>query len=455
MNFQDKPVEKSASIQAPIDDEHVIVLKYGLKPQCDHIEKTDVHVTFAPILITLQKEIFCRLSDSYSDVLQSNSNASTADNSNSFSGTDSITKARNTELKFECKHISIVVPLPSIKISQQADINMSKKLDNLFQRSGYITEPVNMHSCPTIILATNDVNINLRKKCIHYEQKELEISTTLQTSVVSIVSPTSSFDMKYWKFDLLSIESETQIDPDAIIKIEYSKVSLENRNDAFKKKRAKKFFPLIVPIASVKSSQQFDHETTDGNFYESSLNSKAFGDSFAQSLNGMKRMVRGVDPQIGMLREAGLCESNIVVSIPSIAMDLTTCEKESIHDLLSQLPSNEEKEELDKTDADPVVASSNRIGLSFSCNQFSLSLHHNSEKTKSKPKNTIYTQLIAFDGIRVHCLLDGNKLKHFRFICDDVTLHDGEFKLLVRNILCSVLCTNVSFQPSCIYFECN
>ena len=82
------------------------------------------------------------------------------------------------------------------------------------------------------------------------------------------------------------------------------------------KRRVKKFFPLIVAIESVKSSQQFDHKTIDGeHFYQSSFNSKAFGHSFAQSLNGTKRMVRYIDTQIGMLRKAELFESNIIVSV--------------------------------------------------------------------------------------------------------------------------------------------
>ena len=131
MNYQDKAIEKSASIQAHNDDEHVVILKYNFKQIHSNKEEVDVHITFAPLLITFEKEVLSRLSSSYSNILLSNSSESATDNSNSFSQNESTSKDRNTQLRFECNHISIEVPLSSIKIPRQGDINLSNKLDNL------------------------------------------------------------------------------------------------------------------------------------------------------------------------------------------------------------------------------------------------------------------------------------------------------------------------------------
>jgi hypothetical protein len=351
------------------------------------------------------------------------------------SSPNSINKKKNANLKLECKYIAIEVPLFD-HIDPQDDQDLSDRLNNLFRRSGYITQTMNSLSGPTLSLIMTDVDMSMSMQSIGPEIREMEISIILQRSLVSMISPIHFDNLNCQRFDLISIDSETQIDPDSTIKVEYSKILLDKKSDMFKKKRAKKYFPVIVPLASVKASQQFDNEDTveDSQIPKSANN--ANDTHFAQSLKNIKRSLRGADPQTGMLKEAGLCESNILVSIPSIALDLTTNEKDSLLYVLSRLPSKDENQanrEMSVENSDGANAHSSCIGLSFQCNQFSLSLHHDFDWLKEKEKGPMYTQLFVWDGMRTHCLLDKNGLKHVRFVSEDVTLYEGE---LLKSCIC-------------------
>ncbi len=321
-------------------------------------------------------------------------------------------------INVNCKYLGVEIPLSSIN---KYDSCISIELDDIFRRSGYVVEPINPFDCPIVNIAVNDIQIKVSRYCIGLEQEEIEISTELQNSVVSLMAPVSLDEISYQKFDLLSLESETQINPDAVIKITFSKVFLDNKTEVFKKRRAKTLFPSVVSLASVKSSQQFDHENT-------------------QSLKDMKRKLRGADPQIRMLQDTGSCESIIHISIPSVALDLTSDEKRILLDILSCFQKNGKSE-------NNVHSSSNetrRMAFSINCNQLSISMHHDFDKPEIQ-NETIYSQLIVFDGLCFHCLLGGEELKHVRFLSHDVTLHEGKHSRSLFHLQRFVSITNVVF----------
>ena len=405
--------------------DHVVTLKICSIEHGTDKENAEIHIVLAPLLISIQQETIEKMTDTYKGLLKSGSKE--INTQDAPSKPVSTRKEKNTKLKFQCKYIAVEVPLFT---DDGNDEHLLGSLNDLFGRSGYTSEAINSLVGPTIAFSTKEIDMDMLKHSIGSELKEVELSATLQKSVVSIISPIPSDKMNCRRFDLISIDSETQIDPDAIIKIEYSNVLLDKKSDAFRRKRAKKYFPLIVPLASVKASQQFDNEDMDANSQFMSSKNKSNENNFTQSLKGLKRSLRGTDPQIGMLKEASFCESNVLVSIPSIALDLTTVEKDALLVVLSRLTSESHAEVDDETNQEihtnKVNNTSICIGLSLQCNQFSLSIHHDLDCLKGQQKSPIYTQLFVMDGLRVHLLLGVKGLKHVRFVCQDVTLYEGE-----------------------------
>ncbi len=372
----------------------------------------------APFVVTANKEILDKISDSYNGLSGDDCRGSSTSVSDIRSNRkEHLNVSKRLRFKLGCKYIAIEIPL-SKSTDGSTDGNLSQSINHLFERSGYVVDVTNHLTGPTLSLAATDFDMNLYMYYTGCQQQEIEITTSLHSSVASLITPMPTNNSKCQRFDIISIDSETQIDPDALIKIEYSKMLLGDKSDAFKKKRAKNFFPYVVPLASVKASQQFDHE--DESF--TSKSTKKDG-NFTNDMTSIKRNVRGADPQVRMLKEACSCENNVLISIPSIAMDLSINEKNLLLNVVSELFSTDKEDTVRSEKVSNSSGAGSRLGLSFRCNQFTFSLHHHSDEEQM---NAIYTQLLIWDGLHLHCLLDKNELKHIRLISEDLTLYESE-----------------------------
>lgn len=397
------------------NDEIAVKLKVHLTCDDNDIQTSDITVTLAPLLITLYPEVISELTDMYGDILKFNHH-----NTNSNLSISSCEKI--SLITFYCQHISVGLPLKPIDI---VDNSFSFHLDDLYERSGYEIEPNYLIRYPTIVFALHDVNMD-----VSMIKGDIEMSIILHKSVLSIVSPGKSTNLSYYrKFDLLSMEGESQIDPDAVIKISCSKISVEDKSDTFRKDRAKGFFPYIIPLASVKASQQFDDEFSEEDIKNNSMSSKTNnGDSFSHSLKTMKRKIRGADPQIEMLREIESCGNFVSVCIPNIATDITIREKDLLTNIFyhtRMLLKTKSNSAIEKQADDSAVYNS-EIAVSVKCNQMSISIQHDFDQPANTEVNRkIYTQWIILDRLYVNCLLQNNFMKHFRFLSDDLTLYEG------------------------------
>ena len=401
---------------------NVFVLTYASKRGNSGKVENDVHINLFPLLLSFDQLVMNRLIETYKNTILSDQiSQDSRSNANV-----SINDESKIMLNLKCNQITVEVPLSSFDIESEAYTNFcSTSYDTLFQRCGYNVEPINYHPYPFVSFTTNKVSVNLLRNDGYPEEQEVEANVKLQTAIVSLTAECTSTSKTHKQFDLLSIDSEQLIDPDAIIKLSYSKVSLQNKTESFKKKRAKHFFPLVVPLGSVKSSQHFhDENTTNDNIQNHHIGTKSFGDSVTHTLKSVKQSVRGSDPQQKMLKAVGACNSNIHVSIPNIAMDFTTNEIAILAELMNLLPSNSEEKE--KEDVKDVIKSPLYSGFGGTCNQITLTVHHNFDNLKDSPQDYVVTQLVAVDEFRIHCVMDRSKLKQCRVVSDDLTLHDGE-----------------------------
>lgn len=409
--------EKNASSESTCCGDLVASMKYSSWRQGD-TKESDLHLTLNPILVTLRQEVILLFADSYKDLTKSDNRREESELSGNDSNSKPITSKEKKKLRLECSSISVEIPL-ELGASQNDDVSTS--LGNLFRRSGYIFEFQNPVVSPTLAFTATEIEINVLTSNIESVEGDVELQLVLEKSILSLIALSDQSDgiKRCLKFDFLSIDSETQIDPDATVKIQYSnKPSLRSQPDAFKKQRAKSFFPSIVPLALVKASQQFNDDDNRG-----------VGNR--NGLNGSKRNIRGADPQSRMLKESSSCEKNLLIQVPNIAIDLNIDEKEALLNLMSMISSNNSNNTSrndPKTTREKVEnanETSNLIGVSFRCNQMIVSLHSNSNNQIDK-KGGHYLQIVAFDGLHLYCLKNADGLRHIRFLTEDITLYEVE-----------------------------
>jgi len=423
------PVKSPDESDISSESEKVFTLKLNSKHQMGGQKKgTEVHVSLSPVVFTYRQNAISKLSNCFKEILSDKHNNSdkntsldvTSDGSKN-EGNDFKTKSK-IQLNLDCQHIAFHLPL------RQED----ESIDGLFRRCGYRFSNSYIIKSPTLSWMATALKTRMSQTSHGVDQKEVHISTSFQTSIISVLAPLSAVDStEGMRFDFISFENETMIDPNAINKIEYNSTHLENKSDAFKKKRAKKYFPLVVPLASVKASQQIDDEDVNENLQPSFSNNG--NSNFAQKLKGTKRNIRGSDPQVAMLQDAALCENNLCVHVPSIALDFTALEKEILINILSNSVPRNSDEGKEENAAEAVEegveerpdVKNTLTGLSFRCDQITLSMHDNYElKSCANSEVSMYTLFFVCDGFRSHCMLDKNGLKQIRLLSDDITMYE-------------------------------
>ena len=360
---------------------------------------------------------------------------------------DAIEKDYDSFLRFEltCAYLIISTSLEDSEYDS-SNINQEVEIDNLFSRCGYRTlHPYQLYG-PIGLVEVCEIKFDVSKQESHLmkgddaemiSKTETKMLSTFQKSIISVAAPTehdvrkvefSGEAIDVYKFDILTLESETKIDPDALVKIEFTS-KLPHESSMVKKKDTRKYFPLITPLSSIKTSQQVDNQQASNKTYAGSddiLRQRMDGSFQHQNLQS-KRKVRGSNPQNKMLRNASCC-TNLSIRIPSIAIDLTIQEKESLIYLCSRLP--QMKTQINDLDErrENVQESNSKLGIAFSCDQVLIAVH---DDKLNERRDDMCTLLTIFDGIRSHCVCNQHGLSQFRFLSHDLTLYEGKLNALL------------------------
>lgn len=405
---------------------------------------TEIIVKMAPLQLFYKKSTVANMQTILELVaLQTSSTSRTNAERESSDLTDSIETSLHVNLK--CDHITASLPLDN-EISGTEFLGGRTKshvnIERFFGRSGYSVEYPDGLTGPCLTLVVLELSVDVTRTIpsndtskgkIGYDA-DLCILCTGQKLLFSISapiphhkeSPASGPDsVDAYRMDFLALESETQIDPDAIIKLEFTRTSIEGLSEGLKRKRAKKFFPVVTQLSFVKASQQHESEDIDKTYqsYEEGQNYDS------ANLKPKKNTIRGSDPQAVMLKQASSCGSYVSAHVPSIVADLSSCEIAGILTFITQLTNEFGEAEKKPHNIDHNIdrIGAPNTGITFRCDQLSIALHddENADKDSEGNDKKAYSQIFICDGIRTHCMLESYEIKNIRFILDDLTLYEG------------------------------
>ena len=306
---------------------------------------------------------------------------------------------------------------------------MEETLHNIFLRSGYHISPLVNKLGPALTCEVSCLSIladgaSFLDEC-EKDQEEMQVTASVQSCIVSCVCPLripesndkNSYDESACKFDIVALESEDKIDPDAVVKICYARTALSGRTEAYKKQRAKVQFPAVTPLASVKASQQCDYTEQKG---QSDNHTK-----FDTRKAGLRK---GSDPQVAMLKATAECEHRIEIHIPSLVFDLSASEKDRLAAILkSSSLSRKEFSNAHSKDQDSAekLASSSSVNIVVHCDQCSFSIHQANDTNPIIEDPTLCYILIC-DGFKSHFLVGSAGLENMRLLFHDITLYEGK-----------------------------
>jgi len=408
----------------------------------------EVSIKMEPLQFVLKKRIALSVTQIKDLISSSKSNITSQFHSKEEKKDNMNSIETSLQIKLSCEHITASLPLESgIVIPEHSAGSTTSHVEfkHLFKRSGYFVEYLDGLDEPVLSMVVSDFSANLSRTMLQdtitckLDHDHFYSGFTCQKFLVSISAPlhyrkaiTSpvSEPVVAYRLDFLSLESETQIDPDAIIKLEFTYNPIDGKSEAFKKKRAKRFFPVVTQLSFVKASQQHESEDIDKMYL--SYDNRGRSHSEASS-NTKKEIVRGSDPQATMLKEASICESYLSVYIPSIVMDLSPCETMFLEKFINGLEDKEKKQNCEEN-----TNSTPSIGLSFRYDQLSIALHEDDEDEHAKQatevtNKAVYSQLLICDGISTHILFGASGLKNMRFLCDSITFYEVNESGLVHS----------------------
>lgn len=410
--------------EATISSGSVLSIAVDKTEDGDSPPQTNVSILLNPFQVTFRHSVLSRMIKSLTSIRKQDSAPEGGNSSNSISSRPRI----NMNCSLTCSSFSVLIPFEI-----EDKFSTEERLDDIFRRSGYDSDWLGELREPTLCLETRRFSLQIvqdMNKKEEFATEDLHIAASIHRSVISFVSPRNRIDRESLnapkldfpvrRLDIVALESEEKIDPDAVIKLEMAKSCLVDYNEGDKKKRAKHYYPLVTPLASVKASQQYDD-----------IKLEAKDDSrIASALKRGKKRLRGSDPQIAMLRNLNDCEKIIHVHIPSAAVDLSILEMNSFRDVLNSVSipdasSTTVDEKKDNAGPSPEAA---LLGVNFQCDQFTISTHQ--ECNNDGTSLQFFNHMIIFDGLKSHFLVHEGSLKHSRVLAEDLTLYESKFLLL-------------------------
>ena len=212
--------------------------------------------------------------------------------------------------------------------------------------------------------------------------------------------------------DLVALVGD--VDSETPISISFSKLAKSSSHDT------KSVFPIILPLSSTKA-RQYEDESDEDDI-----------DNVHAVEEATPIGMQTSDPQFILSSEANEAESELVVNLPNILLDFTTCEKQELSNLLSSLTSDNKESPDDHHDNE---TKGNTVGIGVNFGQLSVVLH------PAQP-NESSSYSIIMDRIQIHALFRNSGLRNIRVLSHDVTLYElSNFCQPLKGLDCPVSCS--------------
>ena len=332
------------------------------------------------------------------------------------------------ELSFCCDFISVRYPIDMGWMSNE-------QMEQLFMRSNRFVSNILSDEAEIEIgfddlnLSTLNGNVSNSNERKNTKSGDIDISQfckrqvviTCQKTILSIRNPIHGQGTPniVQILDILSLESEVMIDPDAFIKFEFTQ-TVDIEDPKVQKKWAHKCFPTTSPLSSVKASQQTE------SYHEKNQTS---------SFPAKNRKLRGSGPQESMLSDATKARKNIFFHVPTTTLNISLDEKNVFIVILSRC-----LERIKKSGSSTEIGHKSKglpenvrskgeelIGISLRCDQIRISLCQRSNQEKETTKNESFSYMFIFDRMLTHILTISSRVKNVRFLTRDITLYEGKF----------------------------
>jgi len=373
----------------------------------DEVRNTSVRVDIAlqPLEITYQGTAFQRLSNVIEELPQLEAPLSPKEEDDD----DKAASSRDVHLAVSCS--STVLLLPCQQVPKQ-----------LFQRHGYKDHVSGGNTFVGIGVEVEDLALDVSHKSHHDGDNNStsdESSTMTCTQSIIFVKGIeleqgrrrNRKTITYQRADLVSLVGD--VDSETPISISFSKFAKSNSQQ-------KSVFPIILPLSSTKA-RQYEDESDEDDIDNVHTVEEA-------SPSGMQTS----DPQFILSSEANEAESELVVNLPNILLDFTTCEKQGLSNLLSSLTSDNKESSDDHHDNE---TKGNTVGIGVNVGQLSVVLHPAQPK-----KSSSYS--IIMDRIQIHALFRNSGLRNIRVLSHDVTLYElSNFCQPLKGLDCPVSCS--------------
>ena len=352
--------------------------------------------------------------------------------------------SRSLKTVINLPSVTILLPLASMLESEEGEIFKSGQ------------SSTNFTGCekPAIGLMLSDIIIETSMHSVAQDSDAREEKKGDSLYDVKTVSLSCQNSLLFYSFlqignvieggsrviDVVAFSSESIIDSDAIIRFQYfttAKRSGSGGND-IKRAGRKSSFPLVSPLSAVKARQQFESHEVD-EIYKPNESSRFDA--------GRNRAEKSSDQQYTMASEANSCQSDVEISIPLLAVNVS---QSDIIFLSRALISLNHKRDTDvdavnavddKAPAETVNSRQGHLGIAISCNQASIGFLGDCDENPS--------YLVILDQLQMHLLQSSTGcLRHSRFLLDDATLYEA------RGGLCSLPPVMIS-NSSQIFERCN
>jgi autophagy-related protein 2 len=350
-----------------------------------------IYASIQPMCITLWKSVILNIASDFQKILLTLENTKSPDNS------------RINELRIISKTYEIVCEHISVRLPTEHERRESISYNALFSRCGY-------NESQDILAAFLGIDISqfqLTLVDLGADSNAQDEDLTLQVLFEEAVGYVAE---KSQRFDIFSLESETKIDSNAIVKIEWKKSKIQRKSEGFKKDRIKTIFPTVVLLSTVKSSQQEENEN------------QPFETSPEECSKGKKKPIRRSDPSKEMMRTASKTEGVLIIHIPSLSVDISKVERIILMKLLVFM--SESKGGGSSHLRDSPQKSQYTVSLNIHCDQCSLTLHEDNVVESSSDSDRCSFMIVA-DSFRFHSVFQDGDLMQVRALFSDLTLFEG------------------------------
>ena len=361
-----------------------------------------IHASIQPICITLWKSVILNIASDLHQILQNSENSNSSDSNQIHNR-----RVASTTNQIVCEHVSVRAPIEHAR-------RESNSYNAIFSRCGYAESQDIQVAFLALDINMFELNLSNCGNCSNLEDEDFKLRIIFEEAVGYVADQSL-------RFDIFSLESETKIDSNAVVRIEWMHSNIQRKSERFKKDRTKTIFPNVVLLSTVKSSQREENENEE------------YLANPAEWNICRKKTIRGSDPSKEMMRTASKTESILTINIPLISVDISRVERNLIMKLVCFML--ERKNVQSYSSKDSPQNSQSTVSVNVQCDQISISLHED-QMIESPLDPDGYSFMIVADSFRFHSAFENSKLMQVRALFSDLTLFEGEFHSCCAWFLC-------------------